>query len=70
MIGEAMMLRCEEPRQGIELGVQLVERLGSAPGIPLVRVSVHTGTAMQREGDWYGNALNCVDCPRHSQVPA
>ncbi len=57
-IGDAMMLRCDEPRRGIELGVQLVERLGAAPDIPPVRVSVHTGTAVHREGDWYGNAVN------------
>ncbi len=57
-IGDAMMLRCDEPRWGIELGVRLVERLEAAPDIPPVRVSVHTGTAVQREGDWYGNAVN------------
>lgn len=57
-IGDAMMLRCDEPRRGIELGVQLIERLGAAPDIPPVRVSVHTGPAVHREGDWYGNAVN------------
>lgn len=57
-IGDAMMLRCEDPRGGIDLGVRLVERVDAAAEIPPVRVAVHTGTAVHREGDWYGNAVN------------
>jgi adenylate cyclase len=57
-IGDAMMLRSEDPRCAIELGVGIVERIGLADELPPVRVGVHTGTAVCREGDWYGSAVN------------
>ncbi len=57
-IGDAMMVRCDDPARGIDLGVQLVERVGVSTDIPPVRVAVHTGTAVHREGDWFGNAVN------------
>ena len=57
-IGDAMMLRCEDPRAGVDLGVQLSERVHESADIPPVRVAVHTGTAVHRDGDWYGNAVN------------
>jgi adenylate cyclase len=57
-IGDAMMLRCEDPRAGVDLGVRLSERVDDAADIPPVRIAVHTGTAVHRDGDWYGNAVN------------
>jgi adenylate cyclase len=57
-IGDAMMLRCEDPRAGVDLGVRLNERVDDAADIPPVRIAVHTGTAVHRDGDWYGNAVN------------
>lgn len=57
-IGDAMMLRCEDSRAGVDLGVQLSERVDGSADIPPVRIAVHTGTAVHREGDWYGNAVN------------
>jgi adenylate cyclase len=57
-IGDAMMLRCEDPRTGVELGVRLSEDICATPDLPPVRVGVHTGSAVPREGDWYGSAVN------------
>jgi adenylate cyclase len=57
-IGDAMMLRCEQPRAAIDLGVGIVDRVASSPSLPPVRVGVHTGTAVCRDGDWYGSAVN------------
>lgn len=57
-IGDAMMLRCDDPRVGIDLGLGIVERVSVSLTIPPVRVGVHTGTAVCREGDWYGSAVN------------
>lgn len=57
-IGDAMMIRCEDPRQAIELSVRICDELGSAPDHPPVRIGVHTGSAVCRHGDWYGNAVN------------
>lgn len=57
-IGDAMMLRCEDPGLAIALGVRIAEGLSESPLLPPVRVGVHSGTAVCREGDWYGSAVN------------
>jgi adenylate cyclase len=57
-IGDAMMVRCEDPRQGLELGLRIAEQIGDQPDFPPVRVGVHTGSAIGRDGDWYGSAVN------------
>jgi adenylate cyclase len=57
-IGDAMMIRCEDPRRAIDLGLRIAEHLGEEPGFPPVRIGVHTGSAVYREGDWYGSGVN------------
>ncbi len=57
-IGDAMMLRCEDPALAIELGVRITDELDTAAALPPVRVGVHRGTAVCRQGDWYGSAVN------------
>jgi class 3 adenylate cyclase len=56
--GDAMMLRCEDPQLAIELGVRIVDGLSDSDALPPVRVGVHRGTAVSRDGDWYGSAVN------------
>jgi len=57
-IGDAMMIRCDDPRQGVELGLRISERIDDEPGLPPLRVAVHSGSAVCRDGDWYGSAVN------------
>jgi adenylate cyclase len=57
-IGDAMMLRCGEPDAAIRLGVRIVDVLEAVPGFPAVRVGMDTGSAVHREGDWYGATVN------------
>src|SRR5207245_3289332 len=57
-IGDAMMIRCPDPRRGVELGLRISEQLGDDHDFPPVRVGLHTGSAVSRDGDWYGNAVN------------
>jgi len=57
-IGDAVMLRCDDPGLAVELGLRIVEDLEAIPGFPPVRIGVHTGTAVHRRGDWYGGAVN------------
>jgi class 3 adenylate cyclase len=57
-IGDALMLRCAEPRRAIQLGLRIVADLEQVPGFPPVRVGMHTGPAVEREGDWYGTTVN------------
>src|SRR4051794_18475528 len=53
-----MMLRAPNPQAGIELGVAIVSETERIPGFPPVRVGIHHGTAVERNGDWYGNTVN------------
>ncbi len=57
-IGDAMMLRCEDPRAAVELGLRISEEIEQQEDHPPVRIAVHTGSAVCRDGDWYGNAVN------------
>jgi len=57
-IGDAMMVRCEDPRDGLELGLEISEQIGDEGELPPLRIGVHTGPAVSRDGDWYGNAVN------------
>jgi adenylate cyclase len=57
-IGDGLMLRCDEPEAAILLGLRLVDELGDEPGVPPVRVGIHTGPAVANDGDWYGRTVN------------
>jgi adenylate cyclase len=57
-IGDAMMIRCEDPGRAIDLGLRIAEHLAEEPGFPPVRIGVHTGSAVHRAGDWYGSGVN------------
>ncbi|CAN5789577.1 hypothetical protein BH24ACT25_BH24ACT25_10170 [soil metagenome] len=57
-IGDAMMLRCEDPALAVRLGLRIVGDLEAVAGFPPVRVGMHTGPAVSREGDWYGATVN------------
>jgi class 3 adenylate cyclase len=57
-IGDAMMIRCEDPRRAVDLGLRISEHLGDEDDFPPVRIGVHTGSAVFRAGDWYGNGVN------------
>jgi class 3 adenylate cyclase/YHS domain-containing protein len=56
-IGDAVMLRIPDPAQAIRLGVRIVDgALGD--NAPAVRVGLHHGPAIERDGDYYGAAVN------------
>jgi adenylate cyclase len=57
-LGDALMLRAEDPGLAVRLGLEIVESLGHLPGDPVVRVGMHTGPAVERDGDWYGSTVN------------
>src|SRR2546423_4127632 len=57
-IGDAMMVRCDEPRHAIALALRICHELGEAGDFPPVRIGVHTGSAVSRDGDWYGSGVN------------
>jgi class 3 adenylate cyclase len=57
-LGDALMLRCDDAERAIRLGLRIVGDLEEIPGFPPVRVGMHTGPAVERNGDWYGNTVN------------
>jgi class 3 adenylate cyclase/YHS domain-containing protein len=57
-IGDAILLRCDKAAAAVELGLRLVEDVGERPRFPLIRVGMHTGSAIERDGDWFGAAVN------------
>src|SRR3954469_10495350 len=57
-IGDAMMLRCGDPARAVDLSLRIVRATEVHPALPPVRVGVHTGPAVSRDGDWYGTTVN------------
>jgi adenylate cyclase len=57
-IGDALMLHVRAPDRAVELGLRIVEDVGSRHYFPVVRVGMHTGAAVERDGDWFGAAVN------------
>jgi adenylate cyclase len=57
-IGDALMLRCDDPAAAVRLGLDIVETLEEVDGFPPVRVGVYTGPTVSRAGDWYGTTVN------------
>lgn len=53
-LGDGVMVRCGDPAEAVRLALCIV----AADGLPPVRVGVHTGTAVSRDGDWYGQGVN------------
>jgi adenylate cyclase len=52
------MLRAGDPRNGIHLGVRIVDEVAASAVLPAVRVGLHHGPAVRRGGDWYGATVN------------
>lgn len=52
-LGDGLLLRGLSPRAGVRLGIRLVQ----CAEVP-VRVGIHTGPAVTRDGDWYGTTVN------------
>ena len=57
-IGDALMLRAVDAAAAIRLGLCIVHDVGAQHGFPLVRVGMHTGPAVERDGDWFGATVN------------
>jgi adenylate cyclase len=57
-IGDAVMLRIPDPADAIRLGLRLASGLMSQHGAPAVRVGLHHGPAVERDGDYFGASVN------------
>lgn len=56
--GDGLMIRATDPARAIGLGVAIAEAVGGLGDVPPVRVGIHAGPAVHRDGDWYGTAVN------------
>lgn len=54
-LGDGAMLRAEDAGEAVRLGLELANGLD---GLPPVRVGVNTGPAVERDGDFFGSAVN------------
>lgn len=57
-IGDALMLRIPEPERAVTLGLRIANDVMSGHGAPAVRVGMHHGTAIERDSDYIGGAVN------------
>jgi adenylate cyclase len=57
-IGDAVMLRIPDPAQAIGLGLRIAHGLMRGHGAPAVRVGLHHGPAVERDGDYFGATVN------------
>jgi adenylate cyclase len=57
-IGDAVMLSIPDPADAILLGLRITHELMRSHGAPAVRVGLHHGSAIEREGDYFGAAVN------------
>ena len=57
-MGDAVMVRGASAAQTVALGLRLVHDGPTPAWRPPVRIGVHTGTAVSRDGDWYGTTVN------------
>jgi class 3 adenylate cyclase/YHS domain-containing protein len=57
-IGDAVMLRIPDPADAVPLGLRIAHDVMSGHGAPAVRVGMHHGPAVERDGDFFGAAVN------------
>lgn len=56
-LGDGFMLVYDEPAEAVEAGLRIIGSM-RGPGSLGVHASAHHGTAVAREGDYYGGAVN------------
>jgi adenylate cyclase len=57
-IGDAVMLRVPDPAEAILLGLRITRRVHPEHGSLAVRVGLHHGPAVERNGDYFGATVN------------
>jgi class 3 adenylate cyclase/YHS domain-containing protein len=57
-IGDATMLRADDASEAVLVGLAILSDARGRERFPAVRVGMHTGSAVIRDGDWFGSAVN------------
>ena len=58
MLGDACLVHVPAASEAVLLGLRLTEQAANTHEALDVRIGVHTGTAIERGGDWFGSAVN------------
>ena len=57
-VGDALMLRVPDPADAIRLGLTITHDLLRGHEAPAVRVGLNHGSAVERDGDYFGSTIN------------
>lgn len=57
-IGDALMLRIPEPEDAVRFALRITHELMQGHGAPAIRVGLHHGSAVERDGDYFGATVN------------
>jgi len=57
-LGDAVMIHGEDAARVVALALRLRRELAAEALFPPLRMGVHSGSAVQRDGDWYGATVN------------
>ncbi|MEA2195467.1 MAG: adenylate cyclase [Solirubrobacteraceae bacterium] len=57
-LGDAVMIHGRDPARVVALALRLRRELAEERLCPPLRMGVHSGAAVQRDGDWYGATVN------------
>jgi class 3 adenylate cyclase len=58
MMGDAAMVVAQDVLPIVLLARELLTAVDELPGRPAVRIGIHTGEAIERDGDYWGHAVN------------
>lgn len=57
-IGDAVMIVADEPATAVITALQLFAAAYAEPGFPAIRAGLHSGSAVERDGDYFGATVN------------
>jgi adenylate cyclase len=57
-IGDALLIRVPKAEAAVRLGLRIALEIGAQHGFPAVRVGMHHGPAIERDGDFFGRTIN------------
>ena len=57
-IGDAAMVRADDAALAIRFAIEVVHEIGGRHHFPAVRAGLHSGPAVERDGDWFGSTVN------------
>jgi class 3 adenylate cyclase len=57
-LGDAVMIHGRDAARVVTFALRLTRELTEEGWCPPLRIGVHSGPAVQRDGDWYGSTVN------------